>query len=281
MRIAVTGGNGRLGRSVVAAATAGGHEVVAFDRVLDEPKRILPGYLAEPPVAVTPLDVTDYTALQSGLDGCDALVHLAAFPSPHGAPPHVIHDNNVQGTYHALMAAAEVGIRRVVCASSVNAIGGIYSRTPRYDYVPVDEDHPTYAEDAYSLSKWLGEQQGDAVARLYPDMTIASLRFHWITPERPPTQAGDQGRLDAHAKHLWGWVDLGEAARACLLGLTADYRGHEAFFIVAPTTTSDLSSAELRRRYHPDVPLRRELEGNAGFFDCAKAAKLLGWVHDV
>ena len=276
MRIAVTGASGRLGRAVVAAAAAAGHEVVALDKVAGPASDA--GESTSPTVIA--VDVTDYDALRERLSGCDGLIHLAARPSPWGAPPHLVHANNVAGNYNALMAAAEVGIRRVVCASSINAIGGIYSRRPRYDYLPVDEAHPTYAEDAYSLSKWLGEQQADAVARLYPDMRIASLRFHGIRPGPPPRVVAPPDQLAAEAKHLWGWVDLDASVRACLLGLSADFSGHEVFFIVAPTTTSALDSAELHRRFYPDVPLRRPLERHEGFYDCQKARRLLGWVHD-
>ena len=280
MRIAITGGNGRLGRAVVAEAVAEGHEVVVLDRATDQPAGVRPGLVAEPPVPVLPVDVGDYDVLAGRLDGCDALIHLAAMPSPYHHPAHVVHANNVVGSYNAFTAAADVGIRRVVSASSINAIGGFYSRHARYDYLPVDEEHPTYAEDPYSLSKWLGEQQGDAMARLHADMTISSLRFHWITPERPAWGPEDPDRLEHHAKHLWGWVDRTAAVRACLLGLTAAFTGHEVFFIVAPTTATTVSSAELHERFHADVPVRRPLDGNAGFYDCGKAAKLLGWVHD-
>ena len=79
----------------------------------------------------------------------------------------MVHNNNVVSSYNALRAAATAGVRRVCQASSVNAIGGRFSRwPPRYDYFPVDEQHPTYAEDPYSLSKWICEQQADAIAAL-------------------------------------------------------------------------------------------------------------------
>jgi hypothetical protein len=68
--------------------------------------------------------------------------------------------------------------------------------------------------------------------------------------------------------------------RSCLLGLSATFSGHEPFFVVAPTTLSTVSSAELHERFHPDVLLRRPIAGSAGFYDCSKATKLLGWTHD-
>jgi len=274
MRIAITGGSGGIGRAVVALALSQGHSPVNIDRApppADQP---------QPGVSFVEADLADYDALEAALRGCDALVHLAAIPAPGRHPDHVVHNNNVVGSYNAMRAAAEVGIRRICQASSVNAIGHSYSRAPRYDYFPVDEAHPTYNEDPYSLSKWICEHQADSLCRRYEDMRIASLRFHWVTPD--PSQAAKLYREiePARARHLWAWTHREAAARACLLGVTADFSGHEVFFIIAPQTLAERPSADLAREYYPDVPIRGALEGNAAFFSSAKAEQLLGWRHD-
>ncbi len=224
--------------------------------------------------------MTQYADVEQALQGCDALVHLAAIPSPGGQPDHVVHNNNVVGSYNALSAAATLGINRVCQASSVNATGATYSRWPRYDYFPLDEQHPTYNEDPYSLSKWICEQQGDSFVRRYEQMVISSLRFHWVIEDR--TMATQQGKQlgSTLAKQLWGYTRLDAAAHACLLSLTAQFAGHEVFYIVAPDTMMDTPSLELAEQFFPDVPLRGDLPANSGFFDCGKAERLLGWEHD-
>ena len=116
--------------------------------------------------------------------GCDALIHMAAIPQPFKHPDHIVHNNNVVGSYNALRAAVERGIMRICQASSVNAIGLSYSRAPRFDYFPLDEEHPNYTEEPYGLSKWICEQQADTFARRYEDIRIASMRFHWVVPDR-------------------------------------------------------------------------------------------------
>src|SRR5262245_27929417 len=222
MRIAVTGGSGRIGHAVVELALAQGHSVVSIDRALPAEGT------AVADVTFVQVDMTEYADVEQALRGCDALIHLAAFPSPKGQPDHVVHNNNVVGSYNALSAAAHLGIERVCQASSVNATGAAYSRWPRYDYFPLDEAHPTYNEDAYSLSKWICEQQGDSFARRYEQMSIASMRFHWVVPDRATVVEYSAHVGDVAAKHLWGYTRLDAAARACMLSLTADFHGHEA-----------------------------------------------------
>ena len=200
---------------------------------------------------------------------------------------------------------------RLICSPICRSA---FSRRPTLDYLPLDEKHPYYPEDAYSLSKWfvpilttkiatsfahvltrhshsICEQQASAIARRYLDIRIASLRFHWIIPSRlygtsQLNAAGPSSSLWAeHSRDLWGWVSLRAAARACLLGLTAKegaWKGHEPFFIVAPYTVVDLESENLCKTIYPEVKdVRRAWAGNSSFFDCSKAEKALGWSEDV
>ncbi|HXR21658.1 MAG TPA: NAD(P)-dependent oxidoreductase, partial [Acidimicrobiales bacterium] len=159
MQIGVTGGRGLLGSAVVAEGCRRGHRVVSIDI---RPVAATEPVAAAPAVgAVTQLvaDVTSYDELRRAVAGCDALVHLAGYPSPLGAPPDVVHNTNVVASYNALHVACEVGIEHFCYASSINALGGAFSKRPRYDYFPLDEEHPTYNEDPYGLSKFIGEIQ--------------------------------------------------------------------------------------------------------------------------
>jgi len=273
MRIAVTGGTGRVGRAVIAAALAAGDQVVSLDRAEPEPAALPAG------VEYRRVDTTDYTDLVDGIRGADALIHLAAFPSPRGHADHVVHNNNVVSSYNALSAAVALGIRRICQASSINATGAAYSRWPRYDYLPLDERHPTYAEDPYSLSKWICEEQGDCFARLHSDLSIASMRFHAVVPSREVALERLSGG-PALAKHLWGYTRADAGARACLASLTAGFSGHEAFYLVAPRTMMPgRPTAELVAEQFGEVALRRSLRGEEGLYDCTKAERLLGWRH--
>lgn len=274
MKIAVTGGNGRVGQAVIHCALEQAHEVVSIDRTLPKQEN------DRAALVHIQAELTDYAAFEQAIQGCDALIHLAAITNPLRDPDYVVHNHNVVTSYNALSAAARLGIWRVCQASSVNAVGGVYSRWPHFDYLPLDEQHPPYHEDAYSLSKWVCEQQADSFARRYEQMTIATLRIHWAAQDRETVARCADDPPDMMAKDLWGYVDRRAAARAFLLGVTAPFTGHEVFYIVAPETLTAVPSPILKEQFYPDVPLRGSLSGHQGFFNCAKAERLLGWKHD-
>lgn len=275
MKIAVTGGVGSVGNAIVHMASDQGHDVVCIDRVLprDETRRAGVTYIKA--------EIADYDVMVNSIRGCDALIHMAAIPAPGRHPDHEVHNNNVVTSYNALRASVEVGIERVCQASSVNATGLAYSRWPRFDYFPLDELHPTYNEDPYSLSKWVCEEQGNSFARRYENMVIASMRFHWVVPQRATAvQAKSYSETEAAAKNLWAYTLHSAAASACLLSLTADFKGHEVFYIAAPDTITEVPSLELKQKFFPDVEVRGDLSGHKSFFDSSKAERLLGWKHN-
>jgi nucleoside-diphosphate-sugar epimerase len=268
VRIVVTGAAGRLGRALTKQALAQGHQVVAVDR---EPTAAA----VASGVHIRAADITEYADLAAASAGCDAVIHLAAYTTPAAMPEPIVHNNNVVASYNALRAAEANGITRVCLASSVNAIGGKYSRQPRYDYFPVDEQHACYPEDSYSLSKRIAEEQAAAYARRVPSMSIGCLRLHALG-ERAEMAARLPDLPEAGRRDLWGYTPLTMAAQACLAVVAADLGGCEVFYVVAADTYSSEPSRPLRDRHFPDVPVRGDLSGCRSFFDSAKAAKMLG-----
>jgi len=145
MRVLITGGQGRVGTPVSQKFVANGWDV----RVISvEPKSALDG------VSYAQCDILDYDAVREQVKGCDAVVHLAAIPSPRSHPAPEMFNINVSGTYNIYEAAAQAGIKRVVQASSINALGCFWGDDDRrFEYFPIDEDHPNYTTDGYSFSK--------------------------------------------------------------------------------------------------------------------------------
>lgn len=270
MKIVVTGGAGRIGRAVVKSFLEQGHDVLVIDMQAPEDKS----------ADFVCADVTNFAQVINNLKSADAVVHLAAIIGPRFGMPHEVMRVNVMGTYNVLEACRQLGIHKVVVASSINAIGLSYNKErPRLDYLPVDESHPARPEDCYSLSKWLGEQIADAMVRLEPNMTIVSLRFHGVTsPEWYERWRQHPSRdILGNFKGLWGYVDIRDVVEAVLKSLAVTWKGHEAFFICAADTSSAVPTMELVNAVYPDVPLKRELQGHEGLFDLSKAKRLLGW----
>jgi NAD dependent epimerase/dehydratase family len=267
MKLAITGACGLLGRHVVETALAEGHTVVAIDRG--------PATVPEQRgLSSMTTDTRDYAALAEAVQGSDAIIHLAAHTTPSAAPEPKVHDDNVASTYHVLLAAEQASIESVCLASSVNVIGARFSKHPHFDYFPVDESHPSYADDPYSLSKWICEQQAKSFALRVPDMSIACLRLHSLRNLEEMT-ARLPIRLDQGASDLWGCTPMRLAVRACLASVETDLGGAEVFNVVARKTYHPETSETLRQRHYPSVPVKGKLHGHAAFFDSSKAARML------
>ena len=113
----VTGGAGFIGSNITRAIVAQGDRV----RVLDTFLTGRPENLADlPDVEVVRGDVRDLDGLRAVMAGADRVLHQAAVPSVARSlrDPVASNDTNVSGTLNVLLAARELGIRRVVCASS-------------------------------------------------------------------------------------------------------------------------------------------------------------------
>ncbi|PYH77635.1 putative UDP-galactose 4-epimerase [Aspergillus uvarum CBS 121591] len=277
MRVAITGARGTVGREVVKAASKAGHSTVQVDRTDTE-------YDGTPNSEMKTADTAnDYQATLKAFQGCDAVIHLAAIPDPVDKGDDLVHNNNVNSAFNGFRAAAELGIKRVCYASSVNAIGLEYANRPlTFDYFPVDEEAESRPTDAYALAKDEAELQARAFTRWFPGMNIACMRIHAVS-SRAEAQQGHKDNWDTAAvKSLWGWVSPQATARACLLAVekSDNLKGCEVFNIVAPTTTQDTSSKDLAQKYYPDAEIRGELSGNQSLFATEKAKKILGWIHD-
>ena len=116
--------------------------------------------------------------------------------------------------------------------------------------------------------------------RRYDDLSIASLRFHYVVPDRKIAYDAYAHQTENNGRHLWAWTHLKAAADASLRSVEGRFMGHEVFFIVSPTTIMDTPSAELSAKYLPETPWRQPPNGSESFFSSAKAERILGWNHD-
>jgi nucleoside-diphosphate-sugar epimerase len=238
LHVVVTGGNGRLGRVVVHDLLAAGHTVLSVDRVAQNG-------------ATRVADVTRAGDVYQVLLGAEGVVHLAAYQQPGLVPDTETFGNNLQATYTVLKAATDLGVRRLVLASSIAAYG--YQYAPRSllpEYLPLDEQHPCVPEDPYGLSKLLGERLADAFAP-FSDASIVSFRFPGVNfdptfasfPERWTSPRGRRG--------FWTYIDARDAARACRLALEVAPAGHRVLNAAAPTSTMPEPTEALIQQHLP------------------------------
>ncbi|PSQ01384.1 NAD(P)-dependent oxidoreductase [Halobacteriales archaeon QS_5_70_17] len=279
--VAVTGGNGTLGRAVVARLNEAGYRTVNLSRGKSDAAEA-DGYLRT--------DLLDAGEVYGSLarSGADAVAHLGALPTPERTPGHVTFRSNALGAYHVLEAAAALGVGSVALASSLSALGAGFDPDPiDVRYLPVDEDHPATPTNPYGIGKLAAETAADGFGRRDgPPRTISSLRFPWVvTPEDvAATFGGDRslagiragGHFATARDTLFSYVHVGDAARAVERALTAGFDGHERFFPVAADTTTTTPSARLAEEVYPDATAG-DLEGRESLLSGRKAADALGW----
>ncbi|MFH8251836.1 NAD-dependent epimerase/dehydratase family protein [Microbacterium sp. B2969] len=274
MFIGVTGSGGKLGRATVAALRERGHNVVGFD-LTGTPG---PGFVR--------VDLTDYGQVLDAFlgvtarhDGLDALVHLAALPVNGLVPDAATFDNNVSVTFHALFAAHRAGVRRIVSASSITAMGFPFETAP--PFLPVDETY-TQANNTYGLGKVVEEAMAGQLASWHPESSITALRFTNVVDETEYAtfeRAGDPG----YRRDLIGtWIDARDGATAVVLALEAAQPGFEVYNVAAPESGLSIPSRELAGRWFPGTPVADDLGEFESLVSTRKLRERLGFVaqHD-
>jgi nucleoside-diphosphate-sugar epimerase len=268
VRICVTGASGKAGRATVADLLEHGHEVRATD-------------LAPAPVDLgVPLlqaDLTDYGQTIEVLHDVDAVVHLANIPAPGLRTPAVTFTANTAMNSNVFLGAAQLGLRRVVWASSETTLGLPFETPPRY--APVDEDHYPVPTSTYALSKVIAETMAAHVSE-WSGIPFVALRFSNIFLPEDYVRLPDTAWNDPADRrwNLWGYIDVRDVASACRHALEAPVTGARAFIIAAADTAMPRPSADLLRDQFPGVTLMRDVGEFGTLLAIDRAHEELHWV---
>jgi dihydroflavonol-4-reductase len=217
VRVFITGATGFVGAHVARRYAAEG----AVLRLLTRKTSRLDG-LAGVDAETVVGDLREPSSLRSALDGCDALVHVAADYRLWVRDPREMYAANVDGTRELLRMAREVGVPRVVYTSSVATMGF------KSDGTIVDEDTPVTLDDMighYKRSKFLGEQEAIKAARAGQHVMILNPTTPIGPGDAKPTPTGRiivdflNRKFPAYVDTGLNLVDVDEVARMHVVAL--------------------------------------------------------------
>lgn len=196
MRIAITGAAGSVGEQALAAFEGTDHELTPITHSETE------GLDSEI------VDVTDSERVMEALSDQDAVVHLAANPSPE-ADWEGVREVNIDGAYNVYEAAIENGLDRVVFAST-NHVAHMYNAASPdepeslvEDPDVIDPDDPPRPDSYYGVSKVAGEALGSYYADRH-GLEVVNLRIGWLLDESELEETqGEPEEQARYARAMW------------------------------------------------------------------------------
>lgn len=292
MKIVVTGGAGFIGSHIVDQCVAAGHEVAVVDNLWSEGG----GKNANlnPKARFYHVDITDEAGLNRVFDEMkpDVVSHQAAQHSVSVSTKHPKLDAqvNVLGLLNVLTNCTRTGVRKIVFASS----GATYGTPVR---LPIDEEVPQRPESPYGITKMVTEYY----LRYWQEangLTYTALRYGNVYGPRqdPNGEAGviaifakrflkhETVRIDWDGEQQKDYVYVGDVARANLIALE---HGDNDIFCIGTgkgTSVNEIFHAlEKMTGYTPEVEHAPKRAGDIhlAYFNCAKAARILGWKPEV
>jgi dihydroflavonol-4-reductase len=223
MKVFLTGATGFVGHHVARAAAAEGAELRMLVRKTSNLKN-LEGIRGETYVG----DLADPASIKPALEGCDAVMHVAADYRLWIPNPDEMYKANVEGTRDLLRMARETGVKRVVYTSSVATM---HFRT---DGIVINEDTPVSIKDMvghYKRSKFLAEQEAITAAQGGQQVMILNPTTPIGPNDSKPTPTGRifvdflKGKFPAYMDTGLNLVDVAEVARTHVSALTVGTPG--------------------------------------------------------
>jgi dihydroflavonol-4-reductase len=223
MKVFLTGATGFVGHHVALALAAEGADLRLLVRKTSNLKN-LDGIRGETHEG----DLLEPESLRAGLEGCDAVMHVAADYRLWIRDPKAMYRANVEGTRELLRMAREGGVPRVVYTSSVATM---HFRT---DGLVINEDTPVSLKDMvghYKRSKFLAELEAIKAAQAGQQVLILNPTTPIGPNDAKPTPTGSifvdflNGKFPAYIDTGLNLVDVSEVARTHVAALTVGKPG--------------------------------------------------------
>lgn len=175
-KILVTGGAGYIGSHTVIEILLAGGDVVIVDNFCNSTPEAVRRVeaISNRKIELVELDIRDRAALAEVFRQHDisAVIHFAGHKAVGESVrnPLKYYDNNIGGTLVLLDVMQEFSVKTIVFSSSATVYGDPAS-------VPIREDFPLSATNAYGRSKLITEQMLQDIYRSDPGWNIALLRY--------------------------------------------------------------------------------------------------------
>ena len=287
MRVLFTGGSGKAGRHVVPVLAGAGHQVLNLD--------LTPLNAVGVPDLIA--DITDlgqvYSAMRShiGMDSLetgagaqvfDAVVHFAAVPRILMAPDSETYRVNTMGTYNVIEAAAKMGVRKIIIASSETTYGVCFSEGQTDPaYLPLDEEYDVNPMDSYGASKVVNEVTARAFARRF-GIDIYALRIgNVIEPHEYAELFPNYFKNpEVRRRNAFCSIDARDLGQIVDLCLQKDDLGFQIFNAGNDHNGAIIPSKELAEQFFPGVPITRELGEHEALYSNRKIREVLGFKEE-
>ncbi|MBK8335630.1 MAG: UDP-glucose 4-epimerase GalE [Sterolibacteriaceae bacterium] len=251
MAILVTGGAGYIGSHTCVELLDAGEPVVVLDNFCNSSPESLRRVAAI--TGATPLcvegDLRDAACLARlfAEHEIEAVIHFAGLKAvgESVAKPLLYYDNNVVGTIRLLEAMRGAGVRNLVFSSSAT----VYGDPQR---LPLTEDHPLSATNAYGQSKLMIEEILRDVARSEPGWRVALLRyFNPVGAHKSGTIGEDPQGIPNNLMPFVAQVAVGVREKLSVFGAdypTPDGTGVRDYIHVVDLALGHLRALERLRR---------------------------------
>ncbi len=270
MRITLTGASGRLGSHACRALVEGGHTVRATDRVIR----------GELPVKLEVADLRDREAAYALLDGADAVVHLANHPGFRGLDAQTGFLDNVSVNMNVFQAAAELKVKQIVFASTVQVITGEPLTedlpTSSLPYLPLDGAVPPNPGNAYALSKRVTEEMLEYFERS-AKVSCVAIRFPYLFDEKILAWLKSQHGLHGPSRNEgFAFLHVKDAASLLEATVRSPLPGYRVYFPASSENVLGKPVADVIREFYAETPLRCPLEQIASLVDTSAIERETG-----